>query len=266
MERGLKLTFSSIGLTGLVLLAASFCSSNICPANITSAANAVAEETKAEPREAADVPVPRTDDGWSANHERLAKLVATSNAEIAFFGDSITEGMNVELLHKIIGPQASNFGIGGDRTQHLLWRLQNGEMNFPAPGPKAFVVLIGTNNISSWAKHPSSTNEEIVEGVKANIEELKKHFPKAKILLLAMLPRDENPDSETRKRVDATNKLFEKLADNKKVVYADISKKLLEPNGKLSPKVMADFLHPTPVEGYQLMFSAIKPHLDKLMK
>jgi len=253
-----------------VILSAVSLSIGLSSLNMPVSADGASDDSKktsesSDGRLAAVVPVSRTDAGWMDKHDKLVQLVHDSHADIAFFGDSITEGMNVELMHEIIGPNASKFGIGGDRTQHLLWRFQNGELDFPKPGPKAFVVLIGTNNISKWPGNPSSSNSEILQGVDADLKEIRAKFPKAKILLLAMLPREEKPGTPIRVRVNETNELLKGLADKKHIWYADISAQLLEPDGKLSPKVMSDFLHPTQQDGNEKMFNAIKPHLDEMM-
>jgi lysophospholipase L1-like esterase len=220
------------------------------------------------------IPVPRPDAWWKDNHDALLKETKAGHHDIVFFGDSITAGMNVDLLHSIIGPDAVNFGIGGDQTQHLLWRMQNGELDFSAPAPRAFVMLIGTNNLTKWGTDPAtgkktslmaSTNQEICQGVEACLTELRSRFPQAKILVLGILPRDANPDASSRQRIKDTNVLLQALADNKHIFYADIGSSMLESDGKIAPAVMSDFLHPTKVEGYQRMFAAIKPHLDGIL-
>ncbi len=212
------------------------------------------------------IAAPRKDKWWHEKHEKRLEEVRNSRAEIAFFGDSITENMNlnVGLLHKIIGPEASAFGIGGDRTQHLLYRFQNGELNFPAPGPKIFVVLIGTNNISYWKDNPRSKNSDIFLGVEADLKELRKHYPQAKILLLGILPREEKPDGWSRIAANKCNDLLRKLADDRHIFYADIGAVFLRPDGKITKEVMVDFLHPSLEEGYKRMYEAIKAHIDRL--
>ncbi len=194
---------------------------------------------------------------WQELHESLAAKARTGGIEIAFFGDSITEAMNAKLMHKLIGAGAENFGISGDQTQHLLWRIQNGELSFPV-APSVLVFLIGTNNISA-----GHSDRDICLGVKACIEEARKQLPKTKILVLGILPRDHEADSTARLRTISCNVLIKRLC-MKDVNYLDISNAMLEPDGKISPLVMDDFLHPTFYEGYERMFEAIKPELDKL--
>lgn len=203
------------------------------------------------------IPVPRHEYNWMDKHDALVKKAAASSFNPVFFGDSITEGMPTETLKKFFGPKVEHFGIGGDRTQHLLWRLENGELNFKEPKPKTVIVLIGTNNISEWPGNPASTDEEIFLGVQACLNEFRKRLPAAKILLLGILPRDQYPESRTRRRVESVNKRLKFLADNKQIYYADIGRSLLEPDGKISADLMPDFLHPNESKGYKLMFDAI---------
>ena len=198
-------------------------------------------------------------------HEQCVARAKEGNIDILFLGDSITEGMNRKLMHKIIGEKAENFGVGGDRTQNLIWRLRNGELDIKGSTPRAIVVLIGTNNTVSWGDNKSNTSPEIVLGVKEVLKEIRERQANAKILLLGLLPRDEKPGTHLRKEILEINKELQKLADNKHVWYADIGDKLLEPDGKISTVVMSDFLHPTEDLGYQKMFDAIKPHLDVVL-
>lgn len=208
------------------------------------------------------VPVPREAE-WVKHHQQLAATVKKGDIDVVFYGDSITDWMNVDLLHKIIGPKATNIGIAGDCTEHLLWRLQNGEMDFAGKPPRAAVVLIGTNNLPDFPGFHHSTNDDVLVGVKACLTEIQKKIPK--ILLLGILPRDQKPNTELRNRLKDTNELLKTLADNKHVFYADIGPQLLDADGTLSTDVMYDFLHPSKDTGYQRMLDAIKPHLDKVL-
>lgn len=197
-------------------------------------------------------------------HDKLVQKAKKSTARLVFFGDSITEGMDTVQLKKIFGPSTENFGIGGDRTQHLLWRFQHGELDFKKD-PELMVILMGTNNLRTWPGWPASTIPEIASGVKADIEEAQKQLPNTKFLILGLLPRDQKADGVLRVGAKKTNELLKGLADNKRVFYVDIGDKLLEKDGTIAEKIMPDFLHPTPA-GYEIMFTALKPTTDALLK
>lgn len=210
-------------------------------------------------------PSPRTEPDWMKLHESFAERAKQGGVDTLFLGDSITYGMNADILRKDFGPGALNFGIGGDRTQHLLWRMQNGELNFPKDQkPEVAVMLIGTNNLGSYLDIPPAKNKEIVEGIKANINELRKQLPDTKILVVGLLPRGETEHDDLRKRVNQVNAQLPGLTDGRNVFVINIGDKLVQPDGKISREVMDDFLHPTHEKGNEIMLGAIKPYVDKL--
>jgi lysophospholipase L1-like esterase len=204
-------------------------------------------------------PVPREAEWWMPAHNKNVLAVEQGGIDIAIFGDSITEYMNEQLLHHILGEKAKNLGIKGDYTEHLLWRLQNGELNFKNHPPKLAVVLIGTNNFSY------SKDNNIFLGIKADTDEIRKKLPTTKILVVGILPRGETPSFKLRKRIIAINAMLPKLADNQNIWYTDISKYMLEPDGTISRNVMDDYLHPTKEVGYTKMLEALKPDVDKVL-
>ena len=118
-----------------------------------------------------------------------------------------------------------NLGIGGDRTQHVLWRLDNG--NIEGIKPKVAVLMIGTNNSNG----NDNTAEEIADGIKAIVEKLREELPETKVLLLAVFPRGEKPNPQREKNAKASE-MASKLADGKKVHYLDIGPKFLEPTAR----------------------------------
>ena len=178
---------------------------------------------------------------------------------VVFMGDSITDGWRntgKAVFDQFYAPlKAANFGIGGDTTQGVLWRLQNGEgAGFK---PKAIMLLIGTNNSGS------GTSAEIAEGVGAVVLQLRTSFPDAKILLLAIFPR---VDKDVQKQlVAAANPIIAKLHDGQHVFYLDIGQKFLAADGSISRDIMNDGLHPT-AKGYQIWADAVKDQLAELMK
>lgn len=212
-------------------------------------------------------PAPR-DDAWVKRHEGFVAEAKKGGIDLLFLGDSITDGWREEgkaTWDKEYAPlKAANFGISGDRTQHVLWRLRNGEgKGFQ---PKLVVLMIGTNNtgMERDTNKPRNTTPEIVEGVTAVVKDLRTDFPSANILLLAVFPRGEK-DSPQRKQVADVNKAISKLNDGKKVHYLDIGPKFLTADGTLPKEVMPDLLHPN-AKGYQIWADAIRADVKKLMK
>ncbi|MBP6507096.1 MAG: GDSL family lipase, partial [Opitutaceae bacterium] len=181
----------------------------------------------------ATVPVPR-DEKWVARHKGFVEIAKAGNIDVLFLGDSITDFWRKEGLAiwegRFASLKAANFGISGDRTQHVLWRMENGELDGIAP--KAVVLMIGTNN-TGFEKDkitPRNTEAETAEGVRAIVEHLRAKLPSARILLLAIFPRGEK-DSPARAQVNAINKMIAKLKDGDHVVYLNINKRFLQPDG-----------------------------------
>ena len=195
-------------------------------------------------------------------HKQFLEIAKKGDVDVLFLGDSITqgwEGAGREVWKKEFEPmKAANFGIGGDQTGHVLWRLTEGK-ELEGINPKVCVVMIGTNNMGG------NTPEQIAGGVEAIVKELRKQKPHMKVLLLAIFPRAEKADNPLRKKVAATNELLKKLAHGDNVVYLDIGDKFLQPDGTLTKEIMPDFLHLSP-KGYAIEAEAIKPTIEKMMK
>ena len=186
---------------------------------------------------------------------------------LLFVGDSITDGWRNfgprggrDVFERSYGRyRPLNIGIGGDRTQHVLWRLDADEVE--GISPKVAVLMIGTNNLGS------NSNEEIVAADAKIVEALRHKLPNTKVLLLGIFPRDAKPDTNNRNRIKAINAELAKLDDGgQKVKYLDIGEKFLEPDGTLPPDgTMSDALHPN-AKGYQIWADAMQPALEELMK
>lgn len=197
-----------------------------------------------------------------AAHERFVAQAKKGEGQLVFLGDSITAGWagnGKEVWAKAFGAyQPLNFGIGGDRTQHVLWRIENGELE--GIKPKAAVVMIGTNNSGT------DPAEGIAKGVTRIIETIRAKQPQAKILLLAVFPRGEKPaPNPGRDKLKKVNEMIAKLEDGKNVFFLDIGDKFMKPDGTLTKDVMPDFLHLS-AAGYQIWADAISPKLAELMK
>ncbi len=218
-------------------------------------------------------PVPR-DGGWVKRHESFNAISKQGTATLVFLGDSITqgwEGKGKATWEKFYAKRnAANFGIGGDRTEHVLWRLDNG--NFDGLKPKLIVLMIGTNNTGHVGRAQKELNgaiyacsaEQTAEGVKAIVSKLQTKAPEAKILLLGIFPRGEKPADAMRQQNEATNAIIAKLADGKQVHFLDIGKAFLQPDGTLTREVMPDLLHLSE-KGYDMWAEAIDPKIKELL-
>ncbi|MDR0902779.1 MAG: GDSL-type esterase/lipase family protein [Opitutaceae bacterium] len=216
-------------------------------------------------------PAPKGAAWWDVRHEDfLATVQKNPGCQLLFLGDSITDywrakGKGLQIWNAEYAPRnAVNLGIAGDRTEHLLWRLQNGELG--SLRPKAVVLMIGTNNTGYEAdgKTPRNSTKEIAAGVSAIVKYLREKLPASKILLLAVFPRAEK-NSEPRVQVGEVNKLIASLHDGQNIFYLDIGPKFLEPDGTLSRDIMPDLLHPNE-RGYQIWADAIREPLAGLLK
>jgi lysophospholipase L1-like esterase len=183
----------------------------------------------------------------------------SASIDVIFDGDSITDfwqraGIKVWTT-AFAHYHPFDFGISGDTTQNLLWRLAHGQ----AQGlhPKVILLMIGTNNMKY-----TSTPQDIADGVSQIIGQYRKICPDAVIILQAIFPRQALPTDPYRLKVNDTNALLAKLGDGSKVIYLDFGAKFLGPDGTLGMDIMRDFLHPTE-KGYQIWADAVSPVLEK---
>ncbi|MGE3819529.1 MAG: platelet-activating factor acetylhydrolase IB subunit [Isosphaeraceae bacterium] len=200
-------------------------------------------------------------------HRGFLERAKQGNVDLLFLGDSITaawEGRDgdglgpAQVWDRHYAPRnAANFGIGGDRTQHVLWRLGQGEVD--GIQPRVVVLLIGTNNLSG------NTPEEIVEGITAIVRTLKVKLPETKILLLGIFPRGEKPNP-LRDRIAAVNARIKGLDDGGKTVkYLEIGHLFLNEDGTISRDVMPDALHLTR-KAYRIWADAMEPTLWEMLE
>jgi lysophospholipase L1-like esterase len=223
---------------------------------------------------------PSLNGGFQQKHQQNLEVAKQGDAELLFMGDSITDFWRNEQGMGGGGPNAAppangvipyagkavqekyfgkwkvaNYGIAGDTTQGVLWRLQNGEGT--GIHPKAIMLMIGTNNTGR------NSAGEIAEGVGAVVLELQKDYPDARILLLGVFPRG-NPGDPARDTITQINKVIRKLDDDKKVFYQDIGNVFLDSSGAIPKDVMSDALHPTS-KGYELWAKAVIEPITALM-
>jgi beta-glucosidase len=205
------------------------------------------------------VPVPR-EGGWVKRHESFNERVKQGNVDLLFIGDSITqgwEGAGKKVWDEFYGKRnAVNLGIGGDRTQHVLWRLDNG--NIEGIQPKLAVLMIGTNNSGT------NTSEQIAAGIKAIVEKLRTKLPETKVLILGVFPRGPNKEDAKRLVNEGANNIVKQLADDQHVFYLDIGPAFLADDGTLSKEIMPDLLHLNE-KSYRLWAESIEPKVKELL-
>ena len=196
-------------------------------------------------------------------HEGFVEIAKAGNIDLLLHGDSITDWWvqnddNKQMFQKYFGNiRTANFAIAGDTTQGVLWGLHNGE----AQGfqPKAVMLMIGTNNTGP------NTGPEIAEGIGAVVLELRRNFPDAKILLLAIFPRSV-PGDPVRDKIAEINRIIARLDDQRHVFFLDIGPKFLDEKGVFLPGTFrADNLHPQ-APGYDIWGAAVQAKLAELMK
>lgn len=164
-----------------------------------------------------------------------------------------------EAWQDTFGPYAVlNLGFGWDRTQNVLWRLDHGEMD--GVDPKAVVVLIGTNNTSETANARANSPEEIAEGFLAICNHVKHKAPRALLIVMAILPREQQPDHPRRVQIAAINRRYAAIAREHRFTFVDISPQLLQADGTLSQQIAFDYCHLTE-KGYRILAEALRPHL-----
>jgi len=199
--------------------------------------------------------------GFQRTHEGFVTIARSGRTKLLFIGDSITEGWR---RHQAIWDgafgtyHADNFGIGWDRTQNVLWRLENGELD--GMTPTLAVVMIGTNNLNS------DPAEDIARAIRTIATTITTRSPTTKVLLLGIFPRGQRAErNRERDTIAVVNGLVAKWADGKRTFYLDIGARFLEPNGDITREMMPEFLHLTE-KGYRIWAEAIGPTVAELMK
>ena len=204
----------------------------------------------------------QTNQRMGLRHEGFVATAKQGNIDLLLHGDSITDWWQLDanrpVFDKYFGSiRTANFAVAGDTTQGVLWGLRNGEgQGFQ---PKAVMLMIGTNNTGQF------TGPEIAEGVGAVVMELRRNFPSAKILLLAIFPRGV-PGDPVRDKIAEVNQIISRLDDKKNVFYMDIGQKFLDDKGVFLPdSFRADNLHPQ-AKGYEIWGEAVSAKVAELMK
>ncbi len=209
---------------------------------------------------------------WMPRHQGVLDREAQGHVDLLMIGDSITHGFDKSgkaVWNKYYAPRnAVNLGFSGDRTEHVLWRLEHGELD--GISPKLAVIMIGTNNSNG----DEYTAEQIADGIKAIVCQIRTKLPETKVLILAIFPRGDPAQRKDKAhgatfndqwaKNDKASELASKMADGKMIFYLDINKAFLNDKGELTREIMPDLLHPHE-KGYQLWAEAMEPTIAKLM-
>lgn len=195
---------------------------------------------------------PRQNGHARARFETINETVKSQPYRVLFFGDSLTEWFDDGVWREHMAPRGVlNAGISGDRTDHLRWRLDHG--NLDGPPPRAIVLLIGTNDLGhDWPPAVAA------EGIRATLLKLRQRVSGAPILLLGLWPREDVPRIVERHEIATVNRMIETCADGSAIRYVDLGHLLIKPDGRLSPQISPDRLHFN-AQGY----SRIAPELDR---
>jgi N-acetylglucosamine-6-sulfatase len=210
----------------------------------------------------ATIPATRGDEQrWRDRDAAMTAMAKSNDFDLAFIGDSITqgwEGRGKSTWDKFYSNRkAINLGIGGDRTEHIIWRLTHG--NLGKIQPKVAVLMIGTNNTGHFQQDPS----EVAAGVKEILQILADRLPDTKIVLHGIFPRGAGSLDEKRLNNIAINQQIRRFADGDRVRYLEVGDQFLEPDGSISPSIMPDQLHLS-AKGYDLWAEALEPTLKEL--
>ncbi len=211
------------------------------------------------------VAAPRTDKNSELAHELLLQQARRGGIDLYFLGDSITRRWRAtdypsflaNWTKNFYGWNAADFGWGGDCTQNIIWRLENGELD--GVNPKAIVILAGTNNVGK-APADDAKVAEITQGIKAIVDLCRAKAPSAKIVLMAIFPRDDS--SVAGPAIDRINGNIGKFADGDRVRFLNINGGLTDKNGILLEGMTVDKLHPS-LKGYQVWADALRPILTE---
>jgi acetyl esterase/lipase/lysophospholipase L1-like esterase len=219
---------------------------------------------------ASDQPVPRRDANSKLAHQQMVENLKKGRIDVYFVGDSITRRWRATDYPQFLtnwnknffGWNAANFGWGGDTIQNILWRLRNGELE--GVQPKIIVLLAGTNNVGNTRASDAKV-ADITKGVKALLDTMREKVPKATIIVMGILPRNDGAEpTAVMPSINKINENIAKFADGKTIRYLNISDKLADKDGKLFEGMAADRLHLS-LKGYQVWADALKPLLTELL-
>jgi lysophospholipase L1-like esterase len=212
------------------------------------------------PRKAEDASTPVAKD--PDRHAQFLERSKQGDIDVIFLGDSITDQWQRAgewSWLKLASYKPANFGIDGDCTEHLLWRLEHGELD--AISPKVVVLLIGSNNVFYFA---DEAPQWTARGVEKIVTVIQKRSPASKVLVLGIFPRDEK-GSRVRRTITAVNREIQHLDDGAHIRFVDIGDQFLDADGNIPADIMPDKVHLS-AKGYDLWYRSLESILPGMLK
>lgn len=254
---GRRVVLGVCGCVGSILLLSAVLAVSKCDRKIAAHFQRVSHQ---KTRTAEDAVTPVSKD--PERHAQFLERAKQGETDLVFLGDSITDRwprVGERSWQKLAAYKPSNFGIEGDCTEHLLWRLEHGELD--GISPKVVIVLIGTNNVFYFADEKP---EWTARGIEKIVALIRNRTPKSKVLLFGILPRDEK-DGRVRRTIAAVNREIQRLEDGANIRFADIGAQFLDDAGNIPPDIMPDQVHLS-AKGYDLWYRALESILPAMLK
>lgn len=195
-------------------------------------------------------------------HAQFLERSKRGDIDLVFLGDSMTDRwprVGESSWLKLAPFKPANFGIEADCTEHLLWRLEHGELD--AISPKVVVLLIGSNNVFYFA---DETPEWTARGIEKIVTVIQKRSPASKVLLLGIFPRGEK-DSRVRRTITAVNREVQRLDDGAHVRFVEIGAQFLDGEGNIPADIMPDQVHLS-AKGYAIWYRSLESILPTMLE
>jgi beta-glucosidase len=215
----------------------------------------------------ASVPTDKLDRKWWKERHELVIEKNKLKPELILIGNSILHSLDdtdrVEVWRSFLNKYNTvNMGFSGDRTENVIWRLQNGELE--GIHPKLALLLIGTNNTDGNHYLQITQPKELAEATWEICETIRQKLPDTQILLLGIFPYGYKPNHRDNIN-NETNKIISGFqAKDSHIHYRDIGSIFLDADKKVKKSLMPDYLHPN-AEGHMLMFEALENDIRNLI-
>lgn len=204
------------------------------------------------------------DNWWVKRFAEKQRLVEAGGSQVVFIGDSIThfwESTGRVYWERFFAGEpykALNLGMGGDRTEHVLWRIDHGELD--GYEAKVVVLMIGTNNTGQFTEEKEPVGNTVI-GIRTVLDRIRAKQPKAKIVLCAIFPRGHDATDDNRRRNNMVNSRVRHFADGKNIFWCDFNDQFLKADGTLPTEMFPDGLHPN-YAGYKIWAKAVLPYIQ----